>query len=88
MMQLLRFRKATLREKIQILKEEGSNITTRATEHYYVRLFILRGTYVEVWSSSHIPWQEVVKIKVLDEFNLLKPYLPNLFFSQQNPKTA
>lgn len=88
MMKLLRFKKATLREKIQILRKEGSNIATRATEHYYVRLFTLGGTYIEVWSSSHIPWQEVVKIKVLDDFYLLKPYLPNVFFSQQNPKTA
>lgn len=88
MMKLQRFRKATLREKIKMLKEEGSNITTRATENYYVRLFTLQGTYVEVWSSSHIPWQEVVKVKVLDDFYLLKPYLPTVFFAQQTRKTA
>jgi hypothetical protein len=88
MTKLKRFRTATLREKIKMLREEGSNITTRATDNYYVRLFTLQGAYVEVWSSSHIPWQEVVKIKVLDDLYLLKPYLPSIFFSQQILKSA
>ncbi len=84
MMKLQKFNRATLREKIVMLQESGSNIATRTTENYYVRLYTLGNTYVEVWSSSHIPWQDVVKIKLLDKFYLLKPYLPHLFFTQQN----
>ena len=82
------FKESSLKEKIRILREEGSNIATRATDNYYVRLYTWKGNYVEVWSSSHIPWQEIVKVKVLDRFNLLKPYLPSVFFTQNNRRTA
>lgn len=82
------FNKSSLKDKIKTLREEGSNIATRATENYYVRLYTWKGNYVEVWSSSHIPWQDIVKIKVLDSFNLLQPYLPRVFFAQQKSSTA
>lgn len=82
------FTKSSLKEKVRVLREEGSNIATRATENYYVRLYTWKGNYIEVWSSSHIPWQDVVKVKVLDKFNLLKPYLPSVFFTKQNHSAA
>ncbi len=81
------FNDSTIKEKTLLLREEGSNIATRATEHYYVRLYTWKGKYVEVWSSSHIPWQDIVKIKVLDRFNLLKPYLPGVFFARHRRST-
>lgn len=88
MMKFQEFERATLKEKMKMLMENGSNIATRTTDHYYVRLYILDSSYVEVWSSSHIPWHDVVKIKLLKEFTLLKPYLPHVFFSQQNHSTV
>lgn len=87
-MKLREFKIASLRRKIEILQKSGSNIATRTTENYYVRLYTLGSIYVEVWSSSHIPWQDVVKVKLLDEFYLLKPYLPHVFFTKQNRSTV
>jgi hypothetical protein len=81
------FLKSTLREKILCLKEKGNYLATRTTENYYVRLYTLGSSYIEVWSSSHLPWQDVVKIKLLNDFLLLKPYLPSVFFAQKQQYT-
>jgi len=81
------FANFTLKNKVDALKRDGSNIATRQLDAHYVWLYTWRGIYIEVWSLSHIPWQDVVKVKMLDNFKLLRPYLPHMFFSQQYRKT-
>lgn len=62
-------------EKIRLLKQSGSHLTTRINPYYYIKLYSVQGQFVEVWSSSHLPWEGVVKIKVLKSTKLLEPYL-------------
>jgi len=61
--------------KIQLLKKEGTHLTTRTYNFYYIKLYKVKNCYVEVWSSSHVPWQDISKIKVLANYKLLKPYV-------------
>ncbi|MFP4095177.1 MAG: hypothetical protein ACLFUB_11870 [Cyclobacteriaceae bacterium] len=82
MMKKAKFLAASLRDRIKIIQEEGNYLATRVNDHYYIKLYTWRGHYVEVWSSSHLPWQDVVKVKIFNDFRFLEPYLPNVFFSE------
>jgi hypothetical protein len=62
-------------EKIKLLKQSGSHLTTRINPYYYIKLYSIQGQFVEIWSSSHLPWEGIVKIKVLSNNKLLEPYL-------------
>lgn len=68
-------------EKIKLLKSSGSHLTTRINTYYYIKLYSLNGQFVEVWSSSHLPWEGIVKIKVLNA-QLLEPYLTQELFQR------
>lgn len=72
----------SIREKVKLLNEKGNYLATRTSENYYIKLYTVKGLYFEVWSSSHLPWQNIVKVKVFTDFQLLKPYLPDIYFSE------
>lgn len=76
------FKDLTHQQKILILQEKGSFLTTRTIENYYIKLYLVDNFYVEIWSSSHLPWQDVVKINVLEDYKRLTPYLPTLYSKQ------
>lgn len=76
------FSSLTLKQKISFLQDNGSFLTTRFTENYYVKLYSLASFYVEVWSNSHLPWQDIVKISILDSYSRLSPYLPHVYTQQ------
>ena len=70
----------SLQEKMQQLKHQGSHLTTRTTPHYYIKLYSVEGYYVEVWTSSLLPWEGIVKIEFLSGIKMLEPYLEKDFF--------
>ncbi|WPP51087.1 hypothetical protein [Catalinimonas niigatensis] len=72
----------SIREKTQLLREKGNYLATRTSENYYIKLYTIKGLYFEVWSSSHLPWQNIVRVKVFNDFQMLKPYLPAIYFSE------
>jgi hypothetical protein len=72
----------SIRQKINLLREKGNYLATRTSENYYIKLYTVKGVYFEVWSSSHLPWENIVKVKVFKDFQMLEPYLPTLYFSE------
>jgi hypothetical protein len=72
----------SFQEKIEHLKHQGSHLTTRTTPHYYIKLYSVEGYYVEVWTSSHLPWEGIVKIEFLSGIKMLEPYLEKDFFKR------
>jgi len=81
-MKTTEFRELPFRERVAMLREHGNYLATRTLENYYIRLYTVKGVYFEVWSSSHLPWENIVKVKVFDDFSTLKPYLPEVYFSE------
>jgi hypothetical protein len=69
------FNLLTFAQKIMALQENGSHLSTRVYGLHYVKLYEMLGHYVEVWTSSHLPWEGIEKIKMLTEMSKLKPYL-------------
>lgn len=72
----------TIRQKINLIREKGNYLATRTSENYYIKLYTVKGLYFEVWSSSHLPWENIVKVKVFNDFQQLQPYLPAVYFSE------
>ncbi len=81
-MSLPELKSTTAREKIKLLRKKGNYLATRTSEKYFIKLYAIKGIYFEVWSSSYLPWQNIVKVKVFQDFQMLKPYLPAIYFSE------
>ncbi|MDF9799626.1 hypothetical protein OKW21_004889 [Catalinimonas alkaloidigena] len=69
-------------DRIRLLKRYGNYLTTRINSYYYIKLYSISGQFVEIWSSSHIPWEGIVKIKVLNNTKALEPYLSKELFQR------
>ena len=71
-MQERTFRKLSLQQRYQKLKQDGVYIASRISNGYNVHLFGLGGMYVEVWRPiglNYIRWIEIQKNqKLLDEY--------------------
>ncbi|MEK6481823.1 hypothetical protein WJR50_30045 [Catalinimonas sp. 4WD22] len=74
----------SIKDKVKLLKERGNYLATRTLEDYYIRLYTFKGIYFEIWSSSHLPWDAIAKVKMLDSFKQLECYLPSDFFARNN----
>lgn len=81
-MHLIDLKTCSFSEKIKLLREMGNYLATRTFEDYYIRLYTIKNLYIEIWSSSHLPWQDIAKVKVFDDFQQLEPYLPTPFFDE------
>lgn len=66
------FRKLSLQQRFQRLKQDGIYVASRVSTGYNVHLFTLDGFYVEMWRPlglGYIRWIEVQKNeKVLEEY--------------------
>ena len=76
------FRLVSFKQRVKMLREKGNYLATRTLENYYIKLYTIKGIYFEVWSSSHLPWQNIVKVKVFKDQKMLKPYLPEVYFAE------
>ncbi|MFP4090466.1 MAG: hypothetical protein ACLFUB_19215 [Cyclobacteriaceae bacterium] len=81
-MNSFQFNSFSHQEKILFLQNEGVHLTTRTTDYYYIKLYSVNGYYIEVWTYSHLPWEGIVKIKLLHNTSMLKPYLSKEFFEK------
>lgn len=72
-MELKRFKKCTLSERYELLKDEGVFLASRLHESFEVHLFSLNGLYVEVWKRIGLP--NIDYIEPLAESSRLNPWL-------------
>ena len=72
-MELERFKKYTLSERYELLKEQGVFLASRQYESFEVHLFSLDGLYVEVWKRIGLPYIDY--IEPLTENSRLNPWL-------------
>ncbi|MDF9797852.1 hypothetical protein OKW21_003115 [Catalinimonas alkaloidigena] len=82
-MDLKNIKTFSIRDKVRLLKERGTYLVTRISQNYYIKLYSYKGMYFEVWSSSHLPWYDIAKVKLLEDFRQLGPYLPSDFFARK-----
>lgn len=60
-MELERFKKCTLSERYELLKERGVFLASRLHESFEVHLFSLGGLYVEVWKRIGLPYVDYIE---------------------------
>jgi hypothetical protein len=80
-MDLSDFKLISFTQRVRLLREKGNYLATRTLENYYIKLYTIKGIYFEVWSSSYLPWENIVKVKVFKDYSMLKPYLPEMYFA-------
>jgi hypothetical protein len=60
-MELERFRKYSLSERYELLKDKGVFIASRHHESFEVHLFSLDGLYAEVWIRIGLPYIDYIE---------------------------
>lgn len=84
-MDLRDWKLTSFKHRVQLLREKGNYLATRTLENYYIKLYTIKGIYFEVWSSSHMPWENIVKVTVFKDLTQLRPYLPEIYFAENRP---